>query len=146
MKRGIIAVAVAAILAAGTLAYAQGFGYGRGNGPGYGMMRGGMMGDGMMGGNWGAGSRGFGGPGTGYAGDHHCWQATSATATGQPLTKEQAATLVQNRLTRHGNPNLKVGNVTEKDGLFEVEIVTKDNSLVEKVQINKQTGWTQRAF
>src|SRR3990170_651289 len=144
MKRGIIAVAVAAILAAGTLAYAQGFGYGRGNGPGYGMMRGAMMGGGMMGGNWGAGSRGFGGPGTGYAGDHPCWQATSATATGQPLTKEQAATLVQNRLTRHGNPNLKVGNVTEKDGLFEVEIVTKDNSLVEKAQINKQTARTQR--
>jgi len=139
MKKGIIAVAAAAILAAGTLAYAQGFGYGRGYGPGYG-----MMGGGMMGGQWGGGPRGSAGPGAGYAGDHPCWQA--ASATGQPLTKEQATALVQNRLTRSGNPNLKIGNVTEKDGLFEVEIVTKDNSLVEKVQINKQTGRTQRAF
>lgn len=143
MKKGIIAVAVAAILAAGTLAYAQGFGYGRGYGPGYGMGPG-MMRGGMMGGQWGQGPRGFAGPGAGYAGDHPCWQA--ASATGQPLTKEQATALVQNRLTRSGNPNLKIGNVTEKDGIFEVEIVTKDNSLVEKVQINKQTGWTQRAF
>ncbi|MBI3016157.1 MAG: PepSY domain-containing protein [Candidatus Tectomicrobia bacterium] len=67
-------------------------------------------------------------------------------ATGQPLTKEQATALVQNQLNGYGNPNLKIGNVTEKDGIFEVEIVTRDNSLVEKVQINKQTGWTQRAF
>ena len=114
--------------------------------PAFAEMKGGMMGGGMMSGQWGQGPRGFAGLGAGYAGDHPCWQATSATATGQPLTKEQATALVQNRLTRIGNPNLKVGNVTEKDGIFDVEIVTKDNSLVEKAQINKQTGWTQRAF
>jgi hypothetical protein len=40
-----------------------------------------------------------------------------------------------------GNPNLKVGKVAEKDGNYEVDVVTKDGSLVDKIQVNKQTGW-----
>ncbi len=45
-----------------------------------------------------------------------------------------------------GNPNLKVGKVREKDGAYEVEIVTKEGSLVDKLQVNKQTGWFRSTY
>jgi hypothetical protein len=39
------------------------------------------------------------------------------------------------------NPNLKLGEVVEKGELFEVTVTTKDGSLVEKVELNRNTGW-----
>lgn len=138
MKKGIIAAAAAIILAGSTFAFAQGFGHGyRGFGPGhYG------MGPGMM---WGYG----GGYGRG-AGNWTppCWQFSGygPTASATPLTKDQAKALVEAQIVRSGNPNLKVGTVSEKDGNYVVEIVTKDNSLVDRVLVPKDSGYTQRAF
>jgi hypothetical protein len=45
-----------------------------------------------------------------------------------------------------GNPNLKVVKVSERDGAYEVEVVTKNGSLVARVQVNKQTGWFRSAY
>jgi hypothetical protein len=39
------------------------------------------------------------------------------------------------------NPNLKIGEVEDKGPVFEVEIVTKEDSLVDKLVVNKETGW-----
>ena len=39
------------------------------------------------------------------------------------------------------NPNLKLGKITEQDEVFEVEIVTKDGSQVDKLLVDKSTGW-----
>lgn len=58
---------------------------------------------------------------------------------GQPLSADQAKAMVEQHIG--GNPNLKAGKVTEKNGAYEVDIVTKDGSLVDKIQVNKQTGW-----
>jgi hypothetical protein len=58
---------------------------------------------------------------------------------GQMLSADQAKALVEQHIG--SNPNLKAGKVTEKDGNYEVDIVTKDGSLVDKIQVNKQTGW-----
>ncbi len=57
---------------------------------------------------------------------------------GQPLSADQAKAMVDQQIS--GNPNLKAGKVTEKDGAYEVDIVTKDGSLVDKIQVNKQNG------
>jgi hypothetical protein len=54
--------------------------------------------------------------------------------------------MVRDYLYRLGNPNLKQGKVRETDHEFEVEIVTKDNSLVEKLLIEKQTGWMRLTY
>ena len=62
----------------------------------------------------------------------------------QPLDQSTARELVRNYAA--GNPNLKVGQVTEQDGTYEATIVTKDGSLVERLLIDKQTGWMKRAF
>ena len=58
---------------------------------------------------------------------------------GQALTPNQAKAMVEQYIS--GNSNLKAGKVAEKDGNYVVEVVTKDGSLVDKIQINKQTGW-----
>jgi hypothetical protein len=68
-----------------------------------------------------------------------------AAKPGQTLTTDQAKVLVEQHIS--GNPNLKACKVTEKDGAYEVDIVTKkEGSLVDKVQVNKQTGWFRSGY
>ena len=105
---------------------------GRGPGmmPGYrgqGRMHGGQ-GPGWRGEQWG---RGQYGP---YGGEQEM----------APLTKSKARNLAEDYVA--GNPNLKIGAVNEKDGVFEARIETKDGSLVEKLLIDKETGWMKKAY
>jgi hypothetical protein len=92
-----------------------------------------------------------GGPGPqGQQGGWYCpWMGGRRTGppvakSGQPLTADQAKAMVEQKIS--GNSNLKAGNVTEKDGAYEVDIVTKDGSLVDKIQVNKQTGWFRSVY
>jgi hypothetical protein len=49
-------------------------------------------------------------------------------------------------LTWQGNPRLKVGEVKEKDAdTIEADIVTKDNSLVQRFAIDRHTGSYRRS-
>ncbi len=61
-----------------------------------------------------------------------------------PLSQEEAKTLMNNYVA--ANPNLKIGEVTEKDDVYVGEIVTKDGSLVEKLVLDKSTGWMKREY
>lgn len=129
MKRILLAASVVLILLIfGAVAIARPpFG-----GDGYGMGRGmGMMGGMMYGGYSGAGP-GFGGP-------DNC-PYHDLTVGAAPITKDEATTILQNHLKWTRNPNLKLGKITENDKGFEAEIVTKDNSLVNKIFIDKETG------
>jgi len=117
-----------------------GYGMGPGmRGPGYG------MGPGMVGPGYGMGP-GYGrGPGL-------MGRAPEQGETGQrsgrletPLNKEGARAVVENYLLSTRNPNLKLGKITEQDNAFEAEIVTKDGSLVDKLLIEKSTGWMHPA-
>jgi hypothetical protein len=115
---------------------------GQGNyGMGPGMMGrgyGGMMGqgyNGMMG--YGPGGMMGYGPGYGYH---------NYNRSGHPITIEQAKVLVEHYLTTVGNPNLKSGKITDNDKFYEAEIVTKDGSLVDKLMIDKQTGWMKSVY
>jgi hypothetical protein len=56
------------------------------------------------------------------------------------FTAEQLRDIAQGRLAARDMTNLKVGKVTEKDGVVTLEIVTKDGSLVETRQISTKTG------
>lgn len=60
---------------------------------------------------------------------------------GQPLSKEQAKQMLDNYVGYTNNPNLKLGEITDKGDFFEATIITKDGSLVEKIQVDKKTGW-----
>lgn len=60
---------------------------------------------------------------------------------GRELTVDQVRTDLERWLVNIGNPHLKIGNVTEKDSLtITAEIITVDNSLVEKIDIDRRTG------
>ena len=62
----------------------------------------------------------------------------------KPMNKEQV-----NQLTEHyvaANPNLKVGDIVEKDDTYVSDIATKNGSLVEKIIVDKKTGFMKRSF
>lgn len=110
------------------------------------MMGGGMMGGSMMGAGQGGGMmqnmidqcHQMMGHQHDTTAQHHT--GTTAQQPSEPLTKDQARERVERYLSSLGNPNLKVGNVGETDIAYEVEVVTKDNSLVNKVVVDKKIG------
>ncbi len=135
MKRPLlVASTVLILLVFGAIAIAQ-----PGWGDGYGMMGRGM---GMMGGMM---HGGYSGGGPGFSGPDNC-PYHDLTVGAAPITKDEAATILQNHLKWTRNPNLKLGKITEKEKGFEAEIVTKDNSLVNKIFIDKETGRTRPVY
>jgi hypothetical protein len=112
----------------------MGRGYGMGPGmmgPGYG------MGPGMMGPGWGWGMNPYG-----YDRDD---QLQSGRHTG-PLEKKDAEKIVENYIQATRNPNLKLGKIEDSGNAFRAQIVTKENSLVEEVLIDKDSGYMRPAY
>ncbi|MFZ0611897.1 MAG: periplasmic heavy metal sensor [Desulfobacterales bacterium] len=119
---------------------------GGGAGMGTGMMgRGSGMGPGMMGGGYGMGP-GYGrGPGAMRGAPAQGDIGPGAGRLETPLNEDGARKAVENYLQSTRNPNLKLGKVTEKGDAFEADIVTKDGSLVDKLLVDKSTGWMHPA-
>jgi hypothetical protein len=63
-----------------------------------------------------------------------------------PLEKEDAAEIVENYIQSTRNPNLKAGKIEDTGNAFKAQIVTKDNSLVEEVLIDKRSGYMRPAY
>ncbi len=107
--------------------YGPGMMMGRGMGPG-------MMGPGMMGQGMGPGMMGYGN------------MPCHIGAAGElDLSADDVRTLLRANLIRQGNQRLEVGKVTKKDdSTFLAEIVTKDKSLVERLEVDRTTGFTKR--
>ena len=57
------------------------------------------------------------------------------------LAKDDAKNLVQNYLRQQKNQNLKMGQISDKGALYEVDIVAKEGSLAERLQVDKKNGW-----
>jgi hypothetical protein len=115
---------------------------GQGMGPGmmgYGMGPG-MMGQGMMGQGMGPGMMGYGaGPGMMSQG------AGTGMMGGGPAAASLSIDDVKSNIDRwlswQGNPRLKAGKVAEKDKYtITAEIVTVDDSLVQKLEVDRRTG------
>ena len=52
--------------------------------------------------------------------------------------------MMEHRLRWMNNPNLKLGNIDEKDAdTITADIVTKDGSLVQRLNVNRHTGWME---
>jgi hypothetical protein len=62
------------------------------------------------------------------------------------LSKDDAGSIVKDYLASTQNPNLKLGKIKDAGNAFEAEIVTKDNSLVDKVLVDKTSGWMRPAY
>lgn len=126
-----------------------GYGMGQGMGPnmmgpGYGMGQG--MGPGMMGPGYGTGQ----GMGPGMMGPGYGPGQGMGPGMMQPLRQDLSAAdvkhMLEHRLAWNGNPNVKIGKVEEKDDdTIVAEIVTKDGSLVQTLDVDRHTGWMRPA-
>lgn len=128
---GVIGLAVMLVLGTGGMAWAE---MEEGFGPWSGMMGHGMMGHGMMGHGW-SGPRG-----------ESDWHSMGFSVSGLTLTKEQAAQIAQAHVQALGNPNLKLGQVIEFEPYYEAPIVTREGSFVEKLLVDKRTGWVRSVY
>jgi hypothetical protein len=54
--------------------------------------------------------------------------------------------MMQNYLNSTRNPNLNLGDVRDMHNAFEADIMTKDNSLVDRVQVDKNTARMQSIY
>lgn len=151
MKRSLIAIATVTALGLGTLGatitladpgdgqarpgWGPGMMGGYGHGPG--MMGSYGHGPAMMGGGYGPGMM-MGAAGT----DVPCPGLAAANANAEPLSLDDARKAVERHLAWMGNERLKVGTVEAKgETAYTAEIVTRDNSLVETLEIDRKTGF-----
>ena len=106
-------------------------------GHGYGFSRGpGGMGRGMMGGyghNMGSGMMG-----SGYGSQYQ--------KGGKPVGLKEAKAMMNDYLKSSRNPNLKLGKIKDVGRAFEAEIRTRNNALVDRVLIDKETGDIRSAY
>ncbi len=110
----------------------HGYGFSRGWGMGRGMMGGyGYgMGPGMMGGYFGTG-RGYG---------------QQYPLIDRAIDAKEAEAMMNDYLKSSRNPNLKLGKIKDVGKAFEAEILTKKNDLVDRVHIDKTTGYIRSAY
>jgi len=109
----------------------HGYGYSRGSGMMGGYGGGYGMGPGMMGGY------GYGmGPGYGR----------QPRSTGRSIDAGEAEAMMKDYLKSSRNPNLKLGKMKDVGNAFEAEILTKKNDLVDRVRIDKITGYIRSAY
>ena len=152
MRRSILrGSALAIILAAaavgsGINANAQQYNYGPGMmyGWGYGpnMMYGQGYGPNMMYG-WGHGPNMMYGSGYGYGPGMMGpgWQGNQGNLN---ISPDDAKNYFERWIAIQGNPHIKVGDVKAKDAdTIVVDIVTKDNSLVQRFLVNRHSGFYQ---
>ena len=93
-----------------------------------GMMQGSMMGSGMM------------GPGMmGGAGGMSALFGSRVVPT-LNLSVEDVRGYLTTQLDRLGNKRLKIGNINADGGFITADIATVDNSLVQRVKVNRSTG------
>ncbi|MCG7852259.1 MAG: hypothetical protein MIO92_07035 [Methanosarcinaceae archaeon] len=111
-------------------------------GHGYGFSRGWGMGRGMMGGygyGMGPGMMGdYYGTGRGYGRQY--------PSRGKTIDVKEAEAMMNDYLKSSRNPNLKLGKIKETGNAFEAEILTKKNDLVDRVHIDKATGYIKSAY
>jgi len=62
------------------------------------------------------------------------------------LEKKNVKAIVENYLKATGNPNLKLGKIKEMESFFEAEILTKEDSLADKIMVDKYTGWMRSIY
>jgi len=63
-----------------------------------------------------------------------------------PLTQKDAQKMLENYLASLRNPNLKLGQIKDQGAYFEAEIRTKENSLVDKILVDKRTGFMRSVY
>jgi hypothetical protein len=79
--------------------------------------------------------------GLGYGGQYGPQYGPQYQQPRKPMEEKDAKAMLENYIQSTRNPNLKLGKIKEKDNYSEAEILTKENSLVDKILVDKFTGW-----
>jgi hypothetical protein len=113
-------------------------------GSGYGMGSG-MMGSGTGQGTWGP-REGYqnNNPQDGYQSNPQ--NGSQYKGSQKPLGPKEARAILEDYLKSKRNPNLKLGKIKDDGYAFEAEIVTEDNSLVDRILVDKNTGGMRSAY
>ena len=93
-------------------------------------------------------SRGFGmmgGYGMGYGMGPGYYRGRSVSA-GKPIDAKEAEAMIKDYLKASRNPNLKLGKIKDAGNVFEAEIRTQSNALVDRLLIDKTTGFIRSAY
>ena len=62
------------------------------------------------------------------------------------LDSKGAERVFEDYLNSRNNPNLKLGKIKDEGSFFEADLLTKDNSLVDKLIVDKNTGRMRSAY
>ncbi|MFB3925396.1 MAG: hypothetical protein ACE14T_05020 [Syntrophales bacterium] len=65
---------------------------------------------------------------------------------GKPIDLKEAKAMMSDYLKSSRNPNLKLGKIKDSDRAFEAEIRTRSNVLVDRILIDKETGYIRSAY
>lgn len=148
-KRAFVFLTLAVVLGL-FLAVPQGHAQmGPGTGQGYSQ----GMGPGMMGRGNGGMRPGMTGPGYGYGNGMGSQGPQYGQPYGRqyqqlqkPIDEQESKALLENYLASARNPNLKLGKIEDKGKAFVGDIVTaKGGQLVDRIAIDKATGWMHPA-
>lgn len=74
------------------------------------------------------------------------WNKPPYRQFAKPLGEKDALALVENYLDSTQNPNLKLGKNKDEETDYEFDVVTKDNSLVDRLLVNKVTGYIRSVY
>jgi hypothetical protein len=95
--------------------------------------------------NMGPGSGQGTGPGMNFPGDIRQYSPQTQQPQ-KPLDKNDARRMAENYLKSTRNPNLHLGKIEDKGNAFEASLLTKNNSLADKILIDKDTGSMRSAY
>jgi hypothetical protein len=62
------------------------------------------------------------------------------------LDRKGAERIFEDYLSSRHNPNLKLGEIKDEGSFFEVDLLTHDNSLADKLIVDKDTGRIRSAY
>ena len=61
------------------------------------------------------------------------------------MSKKDAERILADYLASRRNPNLKLGKIQDEGSVFEADLLTQNNSLVDRLLVNKDTGRIRRS-
>jgi len=86
------------------------------------------------------------GPGHGMMGWYGYGGGPQKYYGNRPIDINEAHAVIDDYLRQTRNPHLKAGKIKDIGNAFEAEILTKENSMVDKIIIDKDTGWMRSAY
>ena len=77
--------------------------------------------------------------------DSHSGHQQGGSEHAQPVTHDQAKAFMEDHIKSANNPDLVLGEISETQDYFAAQVTTKDGTVVDKLQVDKTTGFISSA-